>query len=574
MPNKDDILRSAEVTEGPDRAPHRSLFRAAGLSEKDIEQPLIGIANSWNEIVPGHIHLDELAKEVKEGVQEAGGTPLEFNTIAVDDGIAMGHDGMRMSLPSRETIADSVELMASAHKLDGIVALASCDKIVPGMLLAIARLDIPAVVVTGGHMEAGEFNDEPVDLASVFEGVSKYREGEFSEEDLYQLECTACPGAGSCAGMFTANTMACVTETLGLSWTECATTGALDGRKRDIARKSGQRILDLVYKDIRPSEFLTKEAFENAVTVDLALGGSTNTMLHVPAIAQEAGIDLTLSDFEAIAEKTPHLAHMSPAGQWRMEHLRDDGGVPGVLSRLEDLLNTECPTVDGKTIQERIQDADVKGTVIQSREDPVHEGGGLAVLRGNIAPNGAVVKAAAVDEEMRQFTGSARVFNSQQAALNAIDDGEINPGDVIVIRYEGPKGGPGMPEMLEPTAKVSGSPRLSGKVALITDGRFSGATRGAAIGHISPEAAAGGLIALVEEGDAVEIDIPNSRLHLDVPKSELAERAESWSPPEVDTVGVLERYAAMATSADKGGVLTVPEQDAPDIDLVESIGPQ
>lgn len=574
MPSKDDILRSAEVTEGPDRAPHRSLFRAAGLSEEDIEQPLIGIANSWNEIVPGHIHLDELAKEVKEGVREAGGTPLEFNTIAVDDGIAMGHDGMRMSLPSRETIADSVELMASAHKLDGIVALASCDKIVPGMLLAIARLDIPAVVVTGGHMEAGEFDDEPVDLASVFEGVSKYREGEFSEEDLYQLECTACPGAGSCAGMFTANTMACVTETLGLSWTECATTGALDSRKRDIARKSGQRILDLVYNDIRPSEFLTEEAFENAVTVDLALGGSTNTMLHVPAIAQEAGIDLTLSDFEAIAEKTPHLAHMSPAGPWRMEHLRDDGGVPGVLSRLEDLLNTECPTVDGKTIQERIQDADVKGTVIQSREDPVHKGGGLAVLRGNIAPDGAVVKAAAVDENMRQFTGSARVFNSQQAALNAIDEGEINPGDVIVIRYEGPKGGPGMPEMLEPTAKVSGSPRLSGKVALITDGRFSGATRGAAIGHISPEAAAGGLIALVEEGDTVEIDIPNSRLHLDVPKSELAERAESWSPPEVDTVGVLERYAAMATSADKGGVLTVPEQDTPDIDLVESIDSQ
>lgn len=574
MPSKDDILRSAEVTEGPDRAPHRSLFRAAGLSEEDIEQPLIGIANSWNEIVPGHIHLDELAKEVKEGVREAGGTPLEFNTIAVDDGIAMGHDGMRMSLPSRETIADSVELMASAHKLDGIVALASCDKIVPGMLLAIARLDIPAVVVTGGHMEAGEFDDEPVDLASVFEGVSKYREGEFSEEDLYQLECTACPGAGSCAGMFTANTMACVTETLGLSWTECATTGALDSRKRDIARKSGQRILDLVYNDIRPSEFLTEEAFENAVTVDLALGGSTNTMLHVPAIAQEAGIDLTLSDFEAIAEKTPHLAHMSPAGPWRMEHLRDDGGVPGVLSRVEDLLNTECPTVDGKTIQERIQDADVKGTVIQSREDPVHEGGGLAVLRGNIAPDGAVVKAAAVDENMQQFTGSARVFNSQQAALNAIDEGEINPGDVIVIRYEGPKGGPGMPEMLEPTAKVSGSPRLSGKVALITDGRFSGATRGAAIGHISPEAAAGGLIALVEEGDTVEIDIPNSRLHLDVPKSELAERAESWSPPEVDTVGVLERYAAMATSADKGGVLTVPEQDTPDIDLVESIDSQ
>lgn len=552
--------RSREVTEGPDRAPHRSLFRAAGLSEDEIHSPLIGIANSWNEIVPGHVHLDALAEDVKAGVRDAGGTPLEFNTIAVDDGIAMGHDGMRMSLPSRETIADSVELMATAHKFDGLVALASCDKIVPGMLMAIARLDIPAIVVTGGHMAAGKVDGEPVDLASVFEGVSKYREGEYSEDDLYQLECNACPGEGSCAGMFTANTMACVTETLGLSWQGCATVGATDDRKRQIARASGRQILSLVAEDQRPSMFLTPESFENAVTVDLALGGSTNTMLHVPAIAHEAGIELTLQDFEAIADRTPHLAEMSPAGPWRMEHLRDDGGVPAVLAELADLIHTDCPTVDGSTIGERIADVESGGRVIQSIDDPVHERGGLAVLRGSLAPDGAVVKAGAVAEAMRQFTGPARVFNSQAAALEAIDGGAIEPGDVIVIRYEGPQGGPGMPEMLEPTAKVSGSPQLAGNVALVTDGRFSGATRGAAIGHVSPEAAVGGPIALVEDGDPIVIDIDAGTIDIDCGAETLTERAEEWSPPTIDAPGVLRRYAAMASSADRGGVLTAPER--------------
>ncbi|MDY6775389.1 MAG: dihydroxy-acid dehydratase [Halobacteria archaeon] len=555
---KDSQLRSAEVTEGADRAPHRSLFRAAGLDDEEIHKPLIGIANSWNEIVPGHVHLDKLAHEVKKGVEEAGGTPLEFNTIAVDDGIAMGHDGMRASLPSREIIADSVELMANAHKFDGIVALASCDKIVPGMLMAIARLDIPAIMVTGGQMEAGEFEGEPADLVSVFEGVSKYNEGEMSGEELYNLECNACPSEGSCAGMFTANTMACVTETLGLSWTGCATYGATDTRKYDIAQKSGREILRLVREDIRPSEFLTHESFENALAVDLALGGSTNTMLHLPAIAQEAGVDISLADFDEIAQKTPHLAHMSPAGTWRMEHLRDDGGVPGVMTQLQDQLHLDRPTVDGKTVGERIDEAERVGKVIQSADDPVHDGGGLAVLKGNLAPEGAVVKAAAMDDSMRQFTGRARVYDSQQEALDAIDGGEIEKGDAIVIRYEGPKGGPGMPEMLEPTSKISGSPTLSGEVALITDGRFSGGTRGAAIGHVSPEAAEGGLIGLVEEGDKIRIDVDKGILSLEVDDETLEERAEDWSPVEKDASGVLERYAAMATSAANGGLLEVP----------------
>ena len=565
----DRSLRSATVTEGADRAPHRSLFRAAGLDDEEIHQPLIGVANSWNEIVPGHVHLDELATHVKDGIREAGGTPLEFNTIAVDDGIAMGHEGMRSSLPSRETIADSVELMANAHQLDGLVAMASCDKIVPGMLMAVARLDIPAIVVTGGHMAAGSFQDEPADLVTVFEGVSQHQEGELSDDELYDLECSACPGAGSCAGMFTANTMACVTEALGLSWTECATSGATDETKREIARKSGRAVLRLVEADIRPSDLLTEEAFEDALRVDLALGGSTNTMLHVPAVADEAGLDITLEDFQELAEETPHLAHMSPAGPWRMEHLRDDGGVPAVMKRLEAEMHTDRPTVDGITIGDRIEAAEVRGQVLQPLEDPIHEGGSLAVLEGNLAPNGAVVKAGAMDESMHQFEGTARVFESQQAALEAIDGGDIDPGEVIVIRYEGPRGGPGMPEMLEPTSKVSGSPRLSGEVALLTDGRFSGGTRGAAIGHVSPEAASGGPIALVEEGDTIHIDVDAQELELDVSRETLEARAADWEPPALDASGVLEKYAAMATSAATGGVLEAPTLDGAEIELPE-----
>ena len=564
---KDRKLRSAEVTEGVDRAPHRSLFRAAGLDDDEIHQPHIGVANSWNEIVPGHVHLDELAKHVKAGIRDAGGTPLEFNTIAVDDGIAMGHDGMRSSLPSRETIADSVELMTNAHKFDGLVAMASCDKIVPGMLMAVARLDIPAIVVTGGHMAAGEFDEEPADLVTVFEGVSEHKAGELSDEELYALECSACSGEGCCAGMFTANTMACVTEALGLSWTGCATSGATDPDKQEIARKSGKEILRLVEEDIRPSDILSPESFENALRVDLALGGSTNTMLHLPAIAQEAGIDITLKDFETLADRTPHIAHMSPAGPWRMEHLRDDGGVPAVLARLSDRIDQDRPTVEGITIGDRIDDAEPGGQVIRPLDEPVHAGGSLAVLRGNLAPDGAVVKAGAMDDSMRQFAGTARVFESQQAALDALDRDEIEPGDVVVIRYEGPKGGPGMPEMLEPTSKVSGSPTLSGEVALVTDGRFSGGTRGAAIGHVSPEAAAGGPIALVKDGDTITIDVDAGTLQLDVPSETLDSRAASWEPPKRTATGVLGRYAAMATSASTGGILEVPEQEPPTIEF-------
>ncbi len=564
---KDSDLRSTKVTEGVDRAPHRSLFRAAGLDDEEIHQPLIGVANSWNEIVPGHVHLDELATHVKRGIRDAGGTPLEFNTIAVDDGIAMGHEGMRSSLPSRETIADSVELMVNAHQFDGLVAMASCDKIVPGMLMAVARLDIPAIVVTGGHMAAGSFNDEPADLVTVFEGVSKYNEGELSEDELYELECSACPGEGSCAGMFTANTMACVTEALGLSLTECATFGATDTKKQEIAYESGTEVLELVRNDVRPSDLLTETAFEDALRVDLALGGSTNTMLHVPAIAAEAGLSITLADFDALAEETPHLAHMSPAGPWRMEHLRDDGGVPAVMAELDSEMHTDRLTVEGISIQDRIEDATPSGTVIQPREDPVHDGGSLAVLKGNLAPDGAVVKAGAMNESMHHFDGRARVYESQGAALDALDEGDIDPGDVIVIRYEGPRGGPGMPEMLEPTSKVSGSPRLSGEVALITDGRFSGGTRGAAIGHVSPEAAAGGPIALVEEGDQIVIDIDEDRLELDVPRATLEARSKRWEPPENDVTGVLEKYASMASSAATGGVLEAPPLAGVEISL-------
>ncbi len=560
-------MRSAKVTEGADRAPHRSLFRAAGLNDEEIHNPLIGVANSWNEIVPGHVHLDELATHVKDGIREAGGTPLEFNTIAVDDGIAMGHEGMRSSLPSRETIADSVELMANAHQFDGLVAMASCDKIVPGMLMAVARLDIPAIVVTGGHMQAGTFDGEPADLVTVFEGVSKHQEGELSDEELYELECNACPGAGSCAGMFTANTMACVTEALGLSWTECATHGATDQEKAAIARQSGAEILRLVEEDVRPSDLLTEDAFEDAVRIDLALGGSTNTMLHVPAVAAEAGLDITLEDFDGLAAETPHLAHMSPAGPWRMENLRDDGGVPAVMEALGPEMHHDRETVDGTTIGERIEGAERGDTVIRERDDPVHDGGSLAVLKGNLAPDGAVVKAGAMTESMYQFEGRARVFNSQAAALDALDSGSIDPGDVIVIRYEGPRGGPGMPEMLEPTSKVSGSPTLSGAVALITDGRFSGGTRGAAIGHVSPEAAAGGPIALVEEDDPIVIDVDEGRLELAVDTETLHRRAKQWTPPELETEGVLEKYAAMATSAATGGVLRAPSLADVSIDV-------
>ncbi|MFB6152889.1 MAG: dihydroxy-acid dehydratase [Halodesulfurarchaeum sp.] len=555
---KDEDLRSATVTEGVDRAPHRSLFRAAGLDEEEIHQPLVGVANSWNEIVPGHVHLDELAGDVKHGIRDAGGTPLEFNTIAVDDGIAMGHDGMRSSLPSRETIADSVELMTNAHQFDGLVAMASCDKIVPGMLMAVARLDIPTIVVTGGHMRAGEVEGETVDLVSVFEGVSQYREGEISQEELHALECGACPGAGSCAGMFTANTMACVTEALGLSLPGCATAGALDDEKRDIAERSGREVLRLIRNDVRPSDLLSRESFRNAVTVDLALGGSTNTMLHIPAIAHEAGFDVNLQDFDELAATVPHLAHMSPAGPWRMEHLGDDGGVPAVMNRLSEEISLECRTVEGGTIGDRIDQGDIGGDVIRSLDNPVHESDSLVVLRGNLAPDGAVVKAAAVDDSMRRFQGQARVFDSQEAALDVIDAGAIDPGDVIVIRYEGPRGGPGMPEMLEPTSKVSGSSRLSGSVALVTDGRFSGATRGAAIGHVSPEAASGGPIALVEDGDEILIDVDTGALELLVSDEDLRARASDWEPPAGDATGVLERYAAMATSAASGAILKPP----------------
>ncbi|HED03659.1 MAG TPA: dihydroxy-acid dehydratase [Candidatus Fraserbacteria bacterium] len=553
-------MRSDAVKKGIDRAPHRALFRATGLSDEEIQRPHIGIANSWNEIVPGHIHLRELAEQVKQGIRAAGGTPLEFNTIAVDDGIAMGHEGMHASLPSREVIADSVELMALAHCFDGLVLLASCDKIVPGMLMAAARLNIPAIMVTGGPMAAGEFEGDTVDLATVFEAVGKVRAGQMSEGQLSALEACACPGGGSCAGMFTANTMACITEALGMSLPGCACSAALSKRKAQIATESGRAIMELVRADLKPSDILTREAFENAARVDLALGGSTNTTLHLPALAHEAGVSFGLSDFDRLSREVPHLASMSPAGPMRMEHLEQAGGVPAVLTALRPLLNAETMTVTGRPLQsyllEKLPRVERFGQrVIRPLDDPVDPVGGIAVLRGNLAPDGAVVKQTAVAPGMLKSRGPARVFDGEEAATQAINAGQIRPGDVLVIRYEGPAGGPGMREMLSLTSLISGGP-LDGRVVLLTDGRFSGATRGAAIGHISPEAAQGGLLAIVQDGDEIELDIPRRRLELQVDEAELKRRWQGWQRPKPKFAGgALARYAALVTSAAQGAVL-------------------
>lgn len=553
-------MRSDEVKKGIERAPHRALLRAAGLTARDIERPFIGVANSWNEIVPGHIHLKELAKSAKEGIKGAGGMPFEFNTIAICDGIAMGHEGMRASLPSREVIADSVELMAVAHQFDALVLLASCDKVVPGMLMAAARLDIPTIMVTGGPMAYGKLAGEIVDLATVFERVSQVKAAEMSEARLSQLESCACPGPGSCAGMFTANSMACITEALGMSLPGCATAPALAERKSQIAEESGRVIMKLVEEDIKPSSIMTRKAFENAGMVDLALGGSTNAALHIPAIAHEAGVDFTMKDFASLSSQIPHLVNMSPAGPLRMSHLHEAGGVPAVMKRLEDKLHLGCLTVTGHRIgsqlPEEVEDREALGeVVIHTQKNPVHRMGGLAVLTGNLAPDGAVVKQTAVVKKMLRHSGPARVFDCEEDAIEAVDEGRIEAGEVIVVRYEGPVGGPGMREMLELTSRISGS-GLDGKVALITDGRFSGATRGAAIGHVSPEAASGGLLAVLADGDEIEIDIPNGRLNVKLDEREIERRFIPWQRPiSKFNLGALSRYALLVGSADRGAIL-------------------
>lgn len=552
-------MRSDKVKKGVDRAPHRSLMRATGLSDSDIDKPIIGIANSYNEFVPGHVHLDELAESVKEGVRQGGGTPVEFNTIAVGDGIAMGHEGMFASLPSREIIADSVELEGFAHQFDGLVLMASCDKILPGMLLGGARLKLPTVVVTGGPMESGCFHGDSVDLSSVFEAVPKVKEGEMEEDELLELEKNACPGAGSCAGMFTANTMGSITEAMGLSLPFAATAPSRSTERRNIARESGKQVVKNVMDERTMADMVRPENFFNGLKLGMALGGSTNMVLHMLAFAKEAGVSFDLDDVGRIGNKVPHLAELSPAGPHDVGDLHRAGGVPGVMNKMFDELDGSVSVVGSDSLSERLagESGEVDGEVIKDPANPAHDEGSIAVLKGSLAPNGGIVKRTAVDEGMLTHQGPAKVFESEEGSVEAIDSGEIEPGDVVVIRHEGPKGGPGMREMLTPTSRISGG-ELAGEVALITDGRFSGATRGAAIGHVAPEAAAGGPIGLVEDGDRIEIDISNGLLDLKLPEQELKERAGSAaSEREKNTYGrkFLARYAKLVSGADKGAIL-------------------
>ncbi len=550
-------MRSDQAKNGFERAPHRSLFYANGLTQEELKRPLIGIANAFNEIVPGHIHLNKIAEAVKAGVRLAGGTPLEFNVIGVCDGIAMGHVGMHYSLPSRELIADSVESMVLAHAFDGLVLIPNCDKIVPGMLMAAGRVNIPAIFVSGGPMMAGRYLGRDIDLKTMFEAVGRYQVGELSAEELQELELAACPGCGSCAGLFTANTMNCLTEALGMGLPGNGTIPAVTGARIRLAKQAGMQIMTLVERDIRPRQIMTREAFENAIATDMAIGGSTNTVLHLPAIAHDAGVDLPLDLFDRVSQRTPYLVKLSPAGPHHMQDLDEAGGIPAVMAELlqKDLIHRDALTVTGHTVAENLQAAGRRTKVIRPLSEPYSPNGGIAILRGNLAPEGSVVKAGAVDPDMMQCRGPARVFDSEEAALEAILGRAIHPGDVIVIRYEGPKGGPGMREMLMPTSALAGM-GLDDKVALMTDGRFSGATRGAAIGHVSPEAAAGGPIALVQEGDIISIDIHARTLTLEVDEEELARRRAQWKPPapKIKT-GYLARYAAMVTSAGQGAVL-------------------
>ena len=551
-------MRSDLMKKGMEKAPHRSLFKAMGYTQEEIARPLIGVANSANEIIPGHVHLDKVAEAVKAGIRLAGGTPVEFSTIGVCDGIAMNHAGMRYSLASREVIADSVEIMATAHPFDGLVLIPNCDKIIPGMLMAALRLNIPAIAVSGGPMLAGRVGKQQVDLVSVFEAVGAYQAGRVTEDELLELEDQACPGCGSCAGMFTANSMNCLTEALGLGLPGNGTIPAVSAARIRLAKVAGMQIMRLVERNIRPRDIATREAFENAMAVDMALGCSTNTVLHVPAIAHEAGIRLDLELFNQISSRTPHLCSLRPGGSHFLEDLDQAGGVPAVMKVLSarDLLHLHVMTVTGKPLGENLAKVSVLDeTVIRPMDNPYHSEGGIAILYGNLAPEGAVVKQSAVAPEMLQRTGRARVFESENDAAAAILQRQIQAGDVVVVRYEGPKGGPGMQEMLTPTAAIVGM-GLDKDVALITDGRFSGGTKGAAIGHISPEAAAGGPIALVEEGDQIQIDIPNKRIELLVDEATLNKRREHWRPPQPRVqAGYLARYARLVSSGAQGAIL-------------------
>jgi dihydroxy-acid dehydratase len=550
-------MRSDLMKKGLEKAPHRSLYKAMGYTDEEIAQPIIGIANSYNEIIPGHIHLNEIVKAVKAGIGYAGGTPVEFGTIGVCDGIAMHHRGMNYSLASRELIADSIEVMAMAHPFDGLVLVTNCDKITPGMLMAALRLNIPALVISGGPMLTGHKNGKNTDVITVFEAVGKVKTGTMNEGELKDLEEVACPGCGSCAGMFTANTMNCLTEALGMGLPGNGTIPAVDARRKRLAKIAGRKIMELVRKNVRPRDIATLNAFRNAIVVDMALGGSTNTVLHLSAIAREAELELNLEIFNELSKKTPNLCSISPSGSDHLEDLDAAGGVPALIAELAQgkLIDQDVLTVTGKTVGENSAGVRIANReVIRPLEKPYHEEGGIAILRGNLAPDGAVVKQAAVDKGMLVNKGTARVFNSEEEAVTAIMDGQIKPGDIVVIRYEGPRGGPGMREMLTATAIIAGM-GLDKDVALITDGRFSGGTRGAAIGHISPEAMEGGPLSLVQEGDTIEIDIPGKKLTLAVEVEELDKRKKKWKPPEPKIKhGYAYRYSQMVTSASTGAV--------------------
>lgn len=554
-------MLSDNVKKGMQQAPARSLFHALGFTKEEMEKPMVGIVSSYNEIVPGHMNIDKITEAVKMGVAEAGGMPVVFPAIAVCDGIAMGHVGMKYSLVTRDLIADSTECMAIAHQFDALVMIPNCDKNVPGLLMAAARINVPTVFVSGGPMMAGHVDGRKRSLSSMFEAVGSYAAGTMTEDDVTNYEEHVCPTCGSCSGMYTANSMNCLTEAIGMGLRGNGTIPAVYSERLALAKRAGYTVMECLKKNIRPCDIITKESIINALTVDMALGCSTNTMLHLPAIAHEVGFDFDISYANPISEKTPNLCHLAPAGPTYMEDLNEAGGVYAVMKELADaeLLNTDCMTVTGETIGENIKDAVNKNPeVIRPLDNPYSSTGGLAVLKGNLAPDGSVVKRSAVAKEMLVHDGPARVFDSEEDAIKAIKGGDIHEGDVVVIRYEGPKGGPGMREMLNPTSAIIGM-GLGSTVALITDGRFSGASRGAAIGHVSPEAAVGGPIALVHEGDMIHIDIPNMELTLKVSDEELAKRKAEWKPKETNVTGYLKRYQALVTSGNRGAVLELPK---------------
>jgi dihydroxy-acid dehydratase len=553
-------MKSDIVKKGFQKAPHRGLLRAVGLKDADFAKPFIAVANSYCDIVPGHKHLREVADKVKAAIVAAGGVPFEFNTIAICDGIAMGHEGMKYSLASREIIADSVETMVRAHSLDGLVCIPNCDKIIPGMLMASVRLNVPTIFVSGGPMSTGKTKaGKSVDLISIFEGVAAFNKGDMTEEQLYELECTGCPTVGSCSGMFTANSMNCLCEAIGMALPGNGSILAVDIKRQELYEAAGRQIIELVKKDIKPLDIINQKSIDNAFVTDMAMGGSTNTVLHTLAIAHEAGIKYDLDRINAISQKCPNICKVSPSSEWHMSDVDAAGGISAIIkevSKKPGLLNLDCITVTGKTLGENVADARIKNTAcIHTLDKPYSQTGGLTILRGNLAPDGAVVKSAGVLPEMMKHTGPAVIFESQEDACDGILGGKVKAGDVVVIRYEGPKGGPGMQEMLSPTSYIAGA-GLSGSVALVTDGRFSGGTRGASIGHVSPEAANGGPIGLLANGDMIEIDIPAGKLSVKLTDAQLAERKKLWKarPPRI-TKGYLAKYATMATSADKGGVL-------------------